>query len=815
MSFHRLFGVACALGLSLLGLSVTAQPQAADAAAKESKIESLPPRSFQRLGTSKFRHGARVVSLAYSPDGRYLVAGGADALRLWDVQTGLEVERKLKEPWVQAVSFTPQGHVVATAGMFKTIRLVEIADGKEIHKFEGNKAGIKALGISKDLQVIASGSMDGTLFIWSYQGKNKMHELKAHADEITALAFHPTSETDLVATASNDRTVQLRKISTGELVHKLDADCAPQALVFAPDGKLFSAGDDNHIRVWDSATGKLLDTLKGHAGTVVSLLWHEGSKSLVSGSLDQTIRVWDLGTKQARVIQRSPGDNDVLALSPDGKQLASAGVNQTIRLFDFASGKETIPASGPKAGLLGLASSIDGKRLASASSNGMLQLWNAETSELTREWDGHHRGEAAVAFAPDQKHLASASDTVRIWDLDMGQEKMQLPVKAGDFAFSVAFQPAGKLLAVGYRSGLVEIWDWAQKQVVQKFNYPGPVHALAFAVDGSKLVVGGASKIIVWDVAANQEIKRFDTKDGPLASRPSVASLAFSPLGLTVAAGCYDGVVRVYDLQAGKEVFACEGHQSVPYGVAFSTDGRTLLSGSFDKTVCLWEAFSGQRIVEFKGHAGPVVGVAFSSDNRSVFSASGDTTILAWDVTGHRKDGKIAPPALQGGDLDRMWQAFAAEDPVKAHASVWLAVAASKESAPALRDMLYYVDPVKIDNLFRDLDSGNFRLRDNAMKQLTNYARWMEGRYEAALKDPPSIEYRRRIEQLMQKLKNSTAPTLAQERLRTRRVMLVLEQIADPVALDTLQKLANGAPEPALQAEARASLQRLANRAKS
>jgi WD40 repeat protein len=809
MSFHRLFGVACALGLFLLGLTAPAQEK------QDAKAGSLPARSFQRLGTNKFRHGARVVSLAYSPDGRYLVAGGADALRLWDAKSGDEIDRKLKEPWIQAIAFTPQGHVVATAGMFKTIRLIEIADGKELHKFEGNKAGIKALGISKDLQVIASGSMDGTLFVWSYQGKNKMHELKAHSDEITALAFHPTSETDLLATASNDRTVQLRKISTGELVHKLDAGCAPQALVFGPDGKLYSAGDDNLVRVWDSAAGKLLDTLKGHTGTVVSLLWHPDSKSLVSGSLDQTIRVWDLATKQARVIQRSPGDNDALALSPDGKQLASAGDNQTIRTFDFASGKETTPASGPKAGLLGMAVSPDGKRLGSASSNGMLQLWNAESGELTREWQGHHRGEAALAFAPDQKHLASASDTVRIWDLDMAQEKMQLPVKAGDFAFSVAFQPAGKLLAVGYRSGLVEIWDWAQKQVVQKFNYNGPVHALAFALDGSKLVVSGGTKIVVWDVAANQEIKRFDSKDGPQASMPNVASLAFSPLGLTVAAGCYDGVVRIYDLQSGKEVFTCEGHQSVPYSLAYSADGRTLLSGSFDKTVCIWEAFSGQRVVEFKGHTGPVTGVAFSADNRSVFSASGDTTILAWDVTGQRKDGKAVAVALQMGDLDRMWQAFASEESAKAHASVWLAVAAAKESAPAFRDMLYYLDPAKVDTLFRDLDSGNFRQRDNAMKLLTNYGRWMEGRYENALKDPPSIEYRRRIEQLMQKLKTSTAPTLAQERLRTRRVMMVLEQVGDPVALDTLQKLANGAPEPALQAEARASLDRLAKRAKS
>ncbi len=813
MSFHRLFGIACALGISLLGLTAPAQEKAG--VVKGAKAESLPTRSFQRLGTNKFRHGARVVSLAYSPDGRYLIAGGADSLRLWDAKTGEEVDRKLKEPWVQAVSFSPQGHVVATAGMFKTIRLVEIADGKELHKFEGNKAGIKALGISNDLQVVASGSMDGTLFIWSYQGKNKMHELKAHADEITALAFHPTSETDLLATASNDRTVQIRKISTGAVVHKLDAGCAAQAIAFAPDGRLFTAGDDNLVRVWDSATGKLFDTLKGHTGTVVSLLWHPDSKSLVSGSLDQTVRVWDLATKQARVIQRSPGDNDALALSPDGKQLASAGVNQTIRFFDFASGKETVPAPGPKAGLLGMAASPDGKRLASASSNGMLQLWNAETGELAREWQGHHRGEAAVAFAPDHKHLASASDTVRVWDLDLAQEKMQLPAKAGDPAFSVAFQPAGKLLAVGYRSGLVEIWDWTQKLVVQKFNYPGPVHALAFSIDGGKLVVSGATKIVVWDIAANQEIKRFDSKDGPQASMPNVASLAFSPLGLTVAAGCFDGVVRIYDLQSGKEAFACEGHLSVPYSVAYSADGRTLLSGSSDRTVCLWEAFSGQRVVEFKGHTGEVTGVAFSADNRSVFSASGDTTILAWDVTGQRKEGRIVPVALQMGDLDRMWQAFASEESAKAHANVWLAVAAAKESAPAFRDMLYYLDPVKVDGLFRDLDSGNFRQRDNAMKLLTNYGRWMEGRYENALMDPPSIEYRRRIEQLMQKLKTSTAPSLAQERLRTRRVMMVLEQVADPAALDTLRKLANGAPEPALQAEALASLDRLAKRAKS
>lgn len=816
MARYRRTWWALALGTALLATGGPAgaqpkQPPAADAL-------PLPARALQRLGTAKLRHGSRILCLAYTSGVKTIVAGGGhDPVRVWDAETGKEIHH-FDEPWVYAVAVGPLGNDLYTAGAFKVIRQLDMQSRKELSKLEGHTAPVKTLTLSPAGNVLASGGQDGTAHIWNLITRTSARQLKGHTDEITAVAFstefNPIPE--LLATGSTDRTVILWHVESGKLVRKLDAGCGVQALAFsdAPrerpldKGKfLFTAGDDYLIRKWEVATGKLLATFKGHTGIITNLRVVDQGKTLVSTAHDATVRLWnaDDGTP-GQIIKTNPGDNDALAVSKDGTRIAVAGINDTIRLFDAANGKDVSPGEGPQSPLTSLA--LAGTRaIAAGSASGRVYLWDGAGKSARPLAAANEPTDLAVAASPDGKLLASGGRGVQFWNAQTGEKAGELAFKDGDVVLSVRFAPDGKTLAVGLRSQQAQLWDVEAKKLVHTLKYTGPVYALAFSRDGAKVAISGGATLALFEAASGKLVKEFASKDGPPSAHPQIAALEFGPDGKTIAAGCYDGFIRLYDTYTGKEIRNFEGHMSVPYAIAFSKDGRTLASGSFDRTVRLWEAFSGQTIAEFKGHTGPVLGVAFTPDDRRLYSASADTTVLCWDVPG--TGGTVPTAELGNPELETAWRELANEDTPAAHRTVWRLIGSGKSAASFLGKKVYLLDPEKVAKTFKDLNSENYETRTSAMKSLASYGSRMEGRIVEALKDPGSLEVRRRLEQLLSKLRVPGALTLNQEQLRERRVMMVLEQIGDAASLNVLQNMARGAAEDAMKNEARGSVQRL------
>jgi WD40 repeat protein len=800
----RLMTLTLVLALACAGFA-SAQPEPGD---------NLPTRSFQRLGTTKLRHGSRILCLGYSPDGQMLAAGGGnDPVRIWNPKTG-EMLREINEPWVHALTFTPSGETLVFAGYQKHIRLWSFKLNKEIGRLEGHKAAIKALAVSPDISTIASGSQDGVITVWEWNTKRKVADLTGHTDEVTALAFSPDRDSNLVASAGSDRVIHIWSIETNQSKLKIDAGCGVHAIAYSADGKtLYSAGDDHLIRRWDAQTGKQTGTFKGHDGIVVSLLVQ--GDTIISGALDKTIRIWDAKTtKERKLLPRGQGDCDALAVTNTGDFIATAGLNNTIRIFETASGKEINPAPGPQAGLGAIALDRDTKRLVSIRADGHAIVWDSQSGKIIRQWDTKQTGEIQFALSLDGKTLATASNSVRLWNVDTGGELAQLPVK--DLVAALAFAPDGNTLGLGLHGGSVEIWNLKDKKLVGSRQHPGALHALAWSPDGKKLAAAGGAKIVIHDPLDSALTTTFDVKEGPAPAFPLVASLAFGPDSKTLAAGCFDATIRIYDTASKNPTSLtghrqCEGHHSVPYALAFSPDGRTLVSGSFDKTARLWEAFSGKQIALFKGHIGPVMGVAFAKHGRSVFTGSVDTTILQWDVPGLVGEGKLPQLKYETADLDNAWLVLASEDTAIGHKKMWECIASGATAIPHMMQpgRIYFLDPERVKKLFKELDSGNFIIRTAAMKELAGNGRWMEGRYDAAMANPPSLEYKRRVEILKEKLSAANTPSLVQERLRIRRFMLMCEQIASPAAISALQQLADRGPEEEIREEAKDSLKRL------
>jgi hypothetical protein len=254
-----------------------------------------------------------------------------------------------------------------------------------------------------------------------------------------------------------------------------------------------------------------------------------------------------------------------------------------------------------------------------------------------------------------------------------------------------------------------------------------------------------------------------------------------------------------------------DGHQKSIDSMAISADGRTLASGGRDGTIHLWEMTTGRHRGVLLGHRGPVLALDFSRDGRRLASGSKDTTALIWDLT----DG-IATADLTKKQLDELWSNLAGADAVKAYRSIWLLAGAAKQTAPFLQVHLRPVpamDDKLIAQLLADLDSDEFPVRSKARGELEKLGEIAAPALRATAAKPPSLEVRRQVDALLDKVKNEKRKP-SSERIRILRAVEVLERIGTAEARDVLKKLAGGAAGAILTREAKASLQRLEKRAK-
>jgi hypothetical protein len=285
-----------------------------------------------------------------------------------------------------------------------------------------------------------------------------------------------------------------------------------------------------------------------------------------------------------------------------------------------------------------------------------------------------------------------------------------------------------------------------------------------------------------------------------------VSALSFSPDGktLTVAAG--DGI-HLIEASTGKVLHTLTGtgpdHSRHVPALALSPSGRFLASAGYDQIVRLWEVNAGQvsECHQFRGHACPLLTVAFSPDGRRLVSGGLDSTALVWDVTG--REGKQArAPRLTSKELTACWQTLASTDAARAY-QVMRTLAATDQAVPFLAEHLIVKRPDsrQVALLLADLDSDDFQVRSQAATELKKLGEAAEPALQQVLKDKPSLEVRRRIQQLLDALQ----PGL----VRWLRGVEVLEWIDTPAARELLKKLAATPPPKEVGREATAALKRL------
>ncbi len=583
-------------------------------------------------------------------------------------------------------------------------------------------------------------------------------------------------------------------------------------------------GLSDTIRESDSATGRPIRAFgEPRRGKLTMALSKDGTL-LASGEVDGAIRLWDMATgKEKRHWSTGPTVPSDVAFSPDGRTLAStAPGDSSIRLWDVATGQERHPPQEHFGPIRELRFSQDGKTLVSVGSDRRMLWWDVTKPLPQRQfsWKGLELAHQ-FALSPDRNMLADADVSIlrtdsgpriQLWDVRTGKPGLQLG-NTKRVSGGLAFSPDGRLLASGEDS-LVTLWDVRDgKEVRQIKGLPlrRGVPLLLARWDGPRGGPGQfqrctrARTLRLYDVASGEGKSTFDVNE-------ACTGLTFSPDGKVLAAGngyVQDAFVRLWDIRTGSEICRYRGSSGV---IAFSPNGKLVASGAgslywLDRSVHVWEAATGRLIHRFEGHHGDVGSVAFAPDGLSVASGGGDSTILLWDITGLRGDGRWQARPLGQRQLDAYWTALADEDAAKAYAAVWALTAAPEQAVPFLRKQLPPLpcaDAKTTAKLIADLGSDEFRVRDKATKELSKLGGAAAPALRQALEAKPELEVRRRLQGLLDQVREWTP-----EHLREHRAIQALEHIGTQPVREVLRAVAEGAPEARRTEDAKEALRRL------
>jgi WD domain, G-beta repeat len=438
---------------------------------------------------------------------------------------------------------------------------------------------------------------------------------------------------------------------------------------------------------------------------------------------------------------------------------------------------------------------------------GRLTVWDAYSGKRLREWRLPQHVIARSVLSADGKVLA-VSDGIggtSLWEVAAGK---QLRVVSGTHGHCLGLSPDGKSLVTGLFEGGLGVWDVATGKLrgrLPKSSWSTSSN-IAFSPDGKRVAAARTDGGIgVWDTADGKELHSL-----PAASTDPQL-LTFTPNGKGLAASDRTGAVRVWDLASARERRAVQmpaGYR-VTCGM-FMPDGRTLLTGGADGTVRLWEMASGKERHRFPGQSASINVAALTGDGRAVAIMARDHQALVREVGGHtRGDYDFAAPP-RPKDLDAAWADLADHDTAKAYRAAGVFVEQGTQAIAFLRKRLAPAttpDPKELSRLVAELDSPVYSRRERAMKELEALHESAAPALEAALKQSPALEVRRRLQQLLDRTKQ--APPL--ERLRALRAVEALETMATKEARALIEILAAGSAGEALTEDARAALERLKN----
>lgn len=587
-------------------------------------------------------HTSIVYSSSFSPDGTKLATGSGDAtVKIWEVATGRElITLRGHTGTISAIEFSPEGSRLATASHDASVKLWEVSTGREILTLRGHSQRISSVAFSPDGKMLATASWDGLVKLWDAVTGNELKTLKGHQSWVWSVAFSPDGSR--LASAGEDHTVKIWAVTQDQEVATLKGhSLSVYTVTFSPNGLwLASGGNDHSTKIWDAKSGKELTTINGHRLDVNDVKFSRDSRWLATAGDDHVAKLWDTATWRELVSFKGHTDKlHALAFSPDGKTLVTASEDHTAKLWDIVTNENRDTLNVGTAEVYTVSVSTDGKVLATGSSEAV-QVWDVSAGQQLYRLDVPEV--RAIAFSPDSKSLAIGSrdnPALILWEPATGRKSVLTGHTNG--IVSVAFSPDGQKLASGGRNHIVKLWEVTTgRELGTLSGHTAGVKGVAFSPDGKLLATCSDDfSIRLWNATNAQQLLELQGHTG------RVNAVAFSPDGKYLATGSADRMIKVWDVQSGKVISTLRGHAAEVRTLAFSSNGKRLASGGEDRIVKIWDMFTKQELAPLYGHTNRINSLAFSQDGNLLFTGSRDSTVRIWRAPSSEK------PSLANHDI--------------------------------------------------------------------------------------------------------------------------------------------------------------------
>ena len=382
-----------------------------------------------------------------------------------------------------------------------------------------------------------------------------------------------------------------------------------------------------------------LEVQWGHSSEVTSAVFSPDGRAILTAGLDDTARLWETAT--GRELRRFVGHADAAysaVFSPDGRLVLTPSWRTTARLWETATGHElrSFPGGGGPVHSAVFSPDHDGRSVLTASGDGTARLWDTATRQELRRFEGHSNAVYSATFSPDGQSVLTASGdgSARLWDRTTGRELRRFELQ-GQRMDSAVFSPDDRFVLTRSEDGVARLWDRTTGHELRRFEGHGSsVRSAVFSPEGHSILTASMDGTVrLWETATGHELRRFE------GHASSVFSAGFSPDGHFVLTANRDGTACLWDRTTGRELRRFGGQASTVVSALFSLDGRFILTASGASAACLWDRATGRELRRFGAGGSKIESAIFSPDHdgRFVLTASADRTVRLWDTATGRE----------------------------------------------------------------------------------------------------------------------------------------------------------------------------------